>query len=173
MLQTSSIGRVTLKLDLVPPGKAAYLHVGQVIDGVDMRAEVGLLSRNVVVMGEMEGRCYEYGSKLCSFFDFDTFGGHIKVGLLPSPCTSLHHTLTYRGSQDAGREASIPSLGAADPPHCCCLVSGFEVYLTPLQTLLSHAGWCSTPPRDSLRIPIPVLPKFCWCAAQGGQFEPR
>jgi len=77
-------------MDLVPAGKAAYLHVGEVIDGVDMRAEVGLLSRNVVIMGEMEGQCYEYSSKLCSFFDFDTFGGHIKVGLEPSPCTFLH-----------------------------------------------------------------------------------
>lgn len=90
--ETSSISRITLKLDLVLLGKATYLHIGEVIDGVDMRAEVGLLSRNVVVMGEMEGRCYEYSSKLCSFFDFDTFGGHIKVGLGPSPCTFLHPT---------------------------------------------------------------------------------
>lgn len=88
--ETSRIGRVTLKLDLVLLGKATYLHVGEVVDGVDMRAEVGLLSRNVVVMGEMEGQCYEYSDKLCSFFDFDTFGGHIKVGLEPSPCTFLH-----------------------------------------------------------------------------------
>ena len=88
--ETSSIGKVTLKLDLVPLGKATYLHIGEVVDDVDMRAEVGLLSRNVVVMGEMEERCYEYSSKLCSFFDFDTFGGHIKVGLEPSPCTFLH-----------------------------------------------------------------------------------
>lgn len=72
-----------------------------------------------------------------------------------------------------GREVSIPSLGAAAPPHCCCLVSDFEVYLMPLQTLLSHTDWCSTPLRDSLHIPIPVLPEFWWCIAQGGQFEPR
>lgn len=44
-----------------------------------MRAEVGMLSHNIVVMGEMEKRCYEYNNNLCSFFDFDTFGGHIKV----------------------------------------------------------------------------------------------
>lgn len=79
----SSTGRVTLRVDLVPLGKATYLHMGQVVDGVDMRAEVGLLSRNVLVMGEMEQQCYEYSSKLCSFFDFDTFGGHIKVRLEP------------------------------------------------------------------------------------------
>jgi len=104
--ETSSAGRVTLKLDLVPLGKATYLHIGEVVDGVDMRAEVGLLSRNVVVMGEMEPQCYEYSSKLCSFFDFDTFGGHIKVA---AGALSLHfplprHTFTYQGSWDAARK---------------------------------------------------------------------
>uniref|UniRef100_A0A8C3VKB0 hyaluronoglucosaminidase n=1 Tax=Catharus ustulatus TaxID=91951 RepID=A0A8C3VKB0_CATUS len=78
---TVGTGRALLTLDLVPLGKASYLHMGEVVDGVDMRAEVGLLSRNVLVMGEMEQQCYEYSSKLCSFFDFDTFGGHIKIGL--------------------------------------------------------------------------------------------
>uniref|UniRef100_A0A8D0H416 hyaluronoglucosaminidase n=1 Tax=Sphenodon punctatus TaxID=8508 RepID=A0A8D0H416_SPHPU len=62
-------------------GRATYLHVGEIIDGVDMRAEVGLLSRNIVVMGEMAKECYDYNNDLCSFFDFDTFGGHIKIGL--------------------------------------------------------------------------------------------
>lgn len=46
---------------------------------MDMRAEVGLLTRNIVVMGEMEAGCYPYSAHVCSFFDFDTFGGHIKV----------------------------------------------------------------------------------------------
>ena len=60
-------------------GKPRYLHVGEEIDGVDMRAEVGLLSRNIVVMGETEAKCYPYSHHVCDFFDFDTFGGHIKV----------------------------------------------------------------------------------------------
>uniref|UniRef100_A0A8D0NG90 hyaluronoglucosaminidase n=1 Tax=Sus scrofa TaxID=9823 RepID=A0A8D0NG90_PIG len=60
-------------------GKPMYLHIGEEIDGVDMRAEVGLLSRNIVVMGEMEDKCYPYSDHICDFFDFDTFGGHIKV----------------------------------------------------------------------------------------------
>ncbi|XP_073738279.1 cell migration-inducing and hyaluronan-binding protein isoform X3 [Callorhinus ursinus] len=60
-------------------GKPLYLHIGQEIDGVDMRAEVGLLSRNIVVMGEMEDRCYPYNNHVCNFFNFDTFGGHVKV----------------------------------------------------------------------------------------------
>ncbi|KAB1256997.1 Cell migration-inducing and hyaluronan-binding protein [Camelus dromedarius] len=62
-------------------GKPMYLHIGEEIDGVDMRAEVGLLSRNIVVMGEMEDECYPYSTHICSFFDFDTFGGHIKFAL--------------------------------------------------------------------------------------------
>lgn len=107
--ETSSIGRVTLKLDLVPLGKATYLHIGEVIDGVDMRAEVGLLSRNVVVMGEMEGQCYEYGSKLCSFFDFDTFGGHIKVRLEPSPCTFLLPAAPSHTEEARKQEGRNPS----------------------------------------------------------------
>lgn len=62
-------------------GKPQYLHTGEEIDGVDMRAEVGLLTRNIVVMGEMEDKCYPYSNHICDFFDFDTFGGHIKVGI--------------------------------------------------------------------------------------------
>lgn len=60
-------------------GKPLYLHIGEEIDGVDMRAEVGLLSRNIMVRGEVEDRCYPYSNHVCNFFDFDTFGGHIKV----------------------------------------------------------------------------------------------
>lgn len=66
-------------VSLPGPGKPMYLHMGEEVDGVDMRAEVGLLSRNIVVMGEMEDACYPYTKHVCSFFDFDTFGGHIKV----------------------------------------------------------------------------------------------
>uniref|UniRef100_A0A8C4T0Z0 hyaluronoglucosaminidase n=1 Tax=Erpetoichthys calabaricus TaxID=27687 RepID=A0A8C4T0Z0_ERPCA len=58
-------------------GKAKYLHIGEEVDGVDMRAEVGLLTRNIFVRGEMEPRCY--GNEACKFFDFDTFGGHLKA----------------------------------------------------------------------------------------------
>ncbi|KAI5609781.1 cell migration-inducing and hyaluronan-binding protein, partial [Silurus asotus] len=58
-------------------GKPMFLHIGEIVDGVDMRAEVGLLSRNILIRGEMEASCY--GSELCKFFSFDTFGGHLKV----------------------------------------------------------------------------------------------
>ncbi|XP_065544871.1 inactive cell surface hyaluronidase CEMIP2-like isoform X6 [Lathamus discolor] len=58
-------------------GSPLYLHIGEVIDGVDMRAEVGLLTRNILIQGEMEDSCY--GQNQCQFFSFDTFGGHIKI----------------------------------------------------------------------------------------------
>lgn len=51
--------------------------MGEEVDGVDMRAEVGLLSRNILLRGEMEPGCY--GNEACKFFNFDTFGGHLKV----------------------------------------------------------------------------------------------
>lgn len=68
-----------LKNQIRAAGKAKYLHVGEVLDGVDMRAEVGMLTRNILIMGEMEDHCY--GNNACEFFDFDTFGGHLKVGI--------------------------------------------------------------------------------------------
>lgn len=55
-----------------------YLHVGEIIDGIDMRAEVGLLTRNIVIQGETEDSCY--ADNHCQFFDYDTFGGHVMVG---------------------------------------------------------------------------------------------
>lgn len=58
-------------------GKPQYNHVGEILDGIDMRAEVALLSRNVIIYGEMENVCY--GDNLCQFFNYDTFGGHIKI----------------------------------------------------------------------------------------------
>ncbi|NXC90646.1 TMEM2 hyaluronidase, partial [Cercotrichas coryphoeus] len=54
-----------------------FPHVGEVIDGVDMRAEVGVLTRNILIRGETENTCYL--EKDCQFFSYDTFGGHIKI----------------------------------------------------------------------------------------------
>ncbi|KAI3372441.1 hypothetical protein L3Q82_022934, partial [Scortum barcoo] len=58
-------------------GRPQYNHVGEIVDGVDMRAEVALLSRNILVFGEMENLCY--GNNACQFYNHDTYGGHIKV----------------------------------------------------------------------------------------------
>ncbi|XP_068782022.1 inactive cell surface hyaluronidase CEMIP2 isoform X1 [Struthio camelus] len=54
-----------------------FPHVGEVIDGVDMRAEVGVLTRNILIKGKTENTCYR--EKECQFFSYDTFGGHIKI----------------------------------------------------------------------------------------------
>jgi len=56
-------------------GRLRFDHFGEEESGVDMRAEVGLLSRNVVIRGEMESACYPPNP--CDEVDYDTFGGHI------------------------------------------------------------------------------------------------
>ena len=58
-------------------GPVLFTHWGEVTDGIDMRAEVGVLTRNVRFHGEMEEECY--GGNLCDTYDYDTFGGQIKV----------------------------------------------------------------------------------------------
>ncbi|KAM3867966.1 cell surface hyaluronidase [Diretmus argenteus] len=58
-------------------GRPLYNHVGEIVDGVDMRAEVALLSRNILIYGEMENSCY--GNNGCQFYSHDTYGGHIKI----------------------------------------------------------------------------------------------
>ena len=58
-------------------GPVFFTHWGEVTDGIDMRAEVGVLTRNVRFHGQMEEECY--GDNLCDVFDVDTFGGQIKV----------------------------------------------------------------------------------------------
>lgn len=78
-----------------------FLHVGEIIDGIDMRAEVGILTRNVVIQGEMEASCY--AENQCQFFDYDTFGGHVMV---EKNFTSVHLSyveLKHMGQQHLGR----------------------------------------------------------------------
>ncbi|XP_056131096.1 cell surface hyaluronidase [Lampris incognitus] len=58
-------------------GRPQYNHIGEVIDGVDMRAEVALLSRNILIYGEVENSCY--GNNACQFYNHDTYGGHVKI----------------------------------------------------------------------------------------------
>uniref|UniRef100_A0A5F9C8S8 hyaluronoglucosaminidase n=1 Tax=Oryctolagus cuniculus TaxID=9986 RepID=A0A5F9C8S8_RABIT len=78
-----------------------FLHMGEIIDGVDMRAEVGILTRNVVIQGEMEDSCY--AENQCQFFDYDTFGGHV---MIRKNFTSVHLSyveLKHMGQQQLGR----------------------------------------------------------------------
>ncbi|XP_032805803.2 cell surface hyaluronidase CEMIP2 isoform X2 [Petromyzon marinus] len=96
-------------------GKPRFTHVGEVVDGVDMRAEVGLLTRNVVVQGEMEPSCY--GDNACRFFSFDTFGGHIKVTANFSAVGLSHVELTRMGQQVLGSyPLHFHMCGAVDEP---------------------------------------------------------
>ncbi|KAF3815947.1 hypothetical protein GH733_016052 [Mirounga leonina] len=78
-----------------------FLHMGEITDGVDMRAEVGILTRNVVIQGEMEDSCY--AGNQCQFFDYDTFGGHV---MIKKNFTSVHLSyveLKHMGQQQLGR----------------------------------------------------------------------
>ncbi|XP_023608127.1 cell surface hyaluronidase isoform X5 [Myotis lucifugus] len=77
-----------------------FLHMGEIIDGVDMRAEVGILTRNVVIQGEMEDSCY--GENQCQFFDYDTFGGHVTIR---KNFTSVH--LSYVELKHMGQQQQL------------------------------------------------------------------
>ena len=44
-----------------------------------MRAEVGLLTRNVLIHGKMGQTCVDDHLKVCDMVEFDNFGGHIKI----------------------------------------------------------------------------------------------
>lgn len=54
-----------------------YTHWGETTDGVNQAAEAGLLNRNVRIHGRMEEHCY--GDNKCEMYDFDTFGGQIRI----------------------------------------------------------------------------------------------
>ena len=55
------------------------MHYGEMVeDRVDERGEVALLTRNIVIRGEMASKCPE-SNENCKEFDYDTFGGHVKV----------------------------------------------------------------------------------------------
>ena len=70
------------------------MHFGQITYNVDERAEVGLLTRNILVEGIMGDKCdesqidempneyttEEYKTSFCDRFPFDSWGGHIRVG---------------------------------------------------------------------------------------------
>uniref|UniRef100_A0A672GM55 hyaluronoglucosaminidase n=1 Tax=Salarias fasciatus TaxID=181472 RepID=A0A672GM55_SALFA len=102
-------------------GKAQFIHMGEEVDGVDMRAEVGLLSRNILLRGEMQPGCY--GNEACKFFQFDTFGGHLKVerGFKAVHISGVE--LQHMGQQTMGHypvhfhmNGDVDRRGGYDPP---------------------------------------------------------
>lgn len=60
--------------------EAKYEHWGEMIanDRVDERGEVALLTRNIVIEGEMEDVCVPSNGN-CARYKEDTFGGQFKV----------------------------------------------------------------------------------------------
>ncbi|CAH1247986.1 TMEM2 [Branchiostoma lanceolatum] len=102
-------------------GKPKYTHFGEISGGVDMRGEVGLLTRNVVITSETEDGCY--GNHFCQYFDYDTFGGHLKV---MGGYTDVHLSgveLTRMGQQVLGSypvhfhmAGDVDELGGYDRP---------------------------------------------------------
>lgn len=51
------------------------MHHGAVVDGVDERGEVGLLTRNILIRGAVQNACY--GMAECAYIpdNVDLFGG--------------------------------------------------------------------------------------------------
>ncbi|XP_041366995.1 cell surface hyaluronidase-like [Gigantopelta aegis] len=63
-------------------GMFANSHFGEVFDNVDERGEVALLTRQIVIEGDMEERCYSNSpaeADACDKFAEDVFGGHLKM----------------------------------------------------------------------------------------------
>ncbi|GAM19655.1 hypothetical protein SAMD00019534_028300 [Acytostelium subglobosum LB1] len=56
-----------------------YMHWGTITKGVDQRAEVGLLTRNILVQGSMEDTKCVSTEMVCHFFPNYSFGGHIMI----------------------------------------------------------------------------------------------
>ena len=78
MLSLTNKENVSIMYNGYGVGTIRYRHLGVMSeDAVDLRAEVGLLSRNIRIHGEMEESCYD--DNLCDYFSYDTFGGHIQV----------------------------------------------------------------------------------------------
>nr|XP_046191223.1 cell migration-inducing and hyaluronan-binding protein [Oncorhynchus gorbuscha] len=123
-------------------GKPVFLHMGEEVDGVDMRAEVGLLSRNILVRGEMEPGCY--GNEACKFFAFDTFGGHVKV---ERGFKSVHVSgveLQHMGQQSMGHypvhfhmNGDVDQKGGYDPPTS---VSDLSIHHTFSRCVTVHGS---------------------------------
>uniref|UniRef100_A0A674ENN4 Cell migration inducing hyaluronidase 1 n=1 Tax=Salmo trutta TaxID=8032 RepID=A0A674ENN4_SALTR len=123
-------------------GKPVFLHMGEEVDGVDMRAEVGLLSRNILVRGEMEPGCY--GNEACKFFAFDTFGGHVKVerGFKSVQVSGVE--LQHMGQQSMGHypvhfhmNGDVDQKGGYDPPTS---VSDLSIHHTFSRCVTVHGS---------------------------------
>ena len=57
----------------VVKGQLKYSHYGKIYKGVDMRAEVGLLTRNIKIRGQMKDEDDTYGGHIKAFEGFETY----------------------------------------------------------------------------------------------------
>ncbi|RUS91903.1 hypothetical protein EGW08_000305, partial [Elysia chlorotica] len=83
-------------------GEFKYSHFGYITYGVDERAEVGILSRNIHIEGEVQETCYANDEReryLCTRYGMDTFGGHLKV--LRGGFARVEHAELYHMGQQA------------------------------------------------------------------------
>ncbi|XP_060081443.1 protein DDB_G0287365-like [Ylistrum balloti] len=55
-----------------------FMHFGEIDTTIDMRGEVALLSRNIVIEGAVNSYC-PIANENCKAYNYDTFGGHIKI----------------------------------------------------------------------------------------------
>jgi len=60
-------------------GEVRFTHFGEIYETIDMRAEVGLLTRNILIHGEMGEECLDANTNACKDLGFDNYGGHTKA----------------------------------------------------------------------------------------------
>ena len=60
-------------------GDLQYTHFGETFETIEMRAEVGLLTRNILIHGEMGDSCIDQDTDDCKSMGIDNFGGHTKA----------------------------------------------------------------------------------------------
>ncbi|XP_060573519.1 cell surface hyaluronidase-like [Ruditapes philippinarum] len=83
-IRVSTIDGAFPKLDMIDDTstwkqvETKYEHWGTIINRVDERGEVALLTRNIVIEGEVEDNCVQSNGN-CNKYKSDTFGGHFKV----------------------------------------------------------------------------------------------
>ena len=57
----------------------SHTHFGMILNNVDMRGEVALLTRNIVIEAETQPICPQQNGNCDQTGNLDTFGGHVKV----------------------------------------------------------------------------------------------
>ncbi|KAL5012315.1 hypothetical protein ScPMuIL_010866 [Solemya velum] len=82
VMECDSCSSYQVRLDLM----VKYDHFGEIIEEVDERGEVALLTRNILIQGELQDKCVPTNEncpdtipKPKMMFPQDTFGGHLMV----------------------------------------------------------------------------------------------